>query len=1087
MEQHQNQSACRAVVRGQPIAWYLLLVCTVGVVLATPGLGRSPAKAGQNVLRDWYQLSAAEALKGLAVELDGIVVCYDLGWGQFYVHDGAKAIYLNPRGFTGKFEVGQHVKITGTTTWDGTVPVLTNATARITGTGPLPQATSLSLQKLATHYGQWVETVGQIRVVEASRERLTLILKDGAQECLVYVMQTSSATRFKYLADCRVRVWGINASRITAGHLESAILFSPGIPQIQVIAPSPNDRWHLPVTAIEALLAKPVGDWTNQPVHVNGLVTEYQPGRALSLKDPTGLIDAEVIQVTPVTTFQRLDVWGFLALKTNRPALTDAYFEVSSGETKSEHATGIVAEPAEVNEPPLTEIKQIRALSKARANQHLPVLVRGVLTFADPSWRVLFLQSGPDAIFLDTDQSDLQTGQLVEVMGQTEWSGFAPQVVHCVTKVLEATALPTPARIDLQDAAGGQLDSRWVELEAVVRRVTKDNGRLTVSLASSSGRFTATVLDDNPKPVPSAWIDSVVSIRGAAGSTLNSRGQISGVHLHVPGRQEVKIIDPSPADPFAIPATPLAEVATFQSAPHAGRRIKVRGVVTLAGAGQMLYLQDPSGAMRIRGVEAGEVQTGEQVEVVGFPGLLDFSPTIEEAALRRFGAVPCPPPKKRTAMQLLQSGKDDGLLVELDADVLQRFSKGVQSRLTLQDGPIVFSAEVVRGGAPGSMAEFEPGSRILVRGVCSISSSENHEPSSFRLLIPSAQDIVLLSAAPWWTARHTMAAVSGALLSILLAGAWVLSLRRQVRAQTKVIQRNQQELVETSRLAGMAEVATSVLHNVGNVLNSVNTSAALVVDLTRNSCQAGVGKVAHMLESNRQDLASFVSRDGCGDRVIEYLKALARQSESERARVLAELQGLAANIEHIKEIVAMQQNYAKVGGLVEMHSVQALVEDALRLHEAALARHDVRVTKELTQVPQIALDKHKVLQILVNLISNAKHALSSSAAPERRLVLAVDRPSDQIVRVSVRDNGVGIAAENITRIFSHGFTTRSEGHGFGLHSGALAAREMGGSLSAHSDGLGAGATFTLELPTQTPNPLPQNERLSNQSPHSGGG
>src|SRR5439155_15323102 len=138
--------------------------------------------------------------------------------------------------------------------------------------------------------------------------------------------------------------------------------------------------------------------------------------------------------------------------------------------------------------------------------------------------------------------------------------------------------------------------------------------------------------------------------------------------------------------------------------------------------------------------------------------------------------------------------------------------------------------------------------------------------------------------------------------------------------------------------------------------------------------------------------------------------------------------------------------------------------DALRMNASSLARHDVQVFREYAaQVPEINVEKHKVLQTLVNLVRNAKEACDESGRADKRVTLRVTHDGD-CVRIAVVDNGIGIPAENLTRIFNHGFTTRKDGHGFGLHSGALAAKEMGGELSMHSDGAGQGATFTLELP-----------------------
>ena len=171
------------------------------------------------------------------------------------------------------------------------------------------------------------------------------------------------------------------------------------------------------------------------------------------------------------------------------------------------------------------------------------------------------------------------------------------------------------------------------------------------------------------------------------------------------------------------------------------------------------------------------------------------------------------------------------------------------------------------------------------------------------------------------------------------------------------------------------------------------------------------------------------------------------------------------NIEHIKEVVAMQQSYAKVSGVFENLPAEQLVEDALAMNMGAFERHGVTVEKDFAPAPLVCVDRHKVLQILINLIRNAKYALDDAKRSDKRLTISIAAGAEQNVRVTLTDNGIGISPENLTRIFGHGFTTRRDGHGFGLHSGANAAREIGGSLTAESEGLGRGATFTLELPT----------------------
>jgi len=271
------------------------------------------------------------------------------------------------------------------------------------------------------------------------------------------------------------------------------------------------------------------------------------------------------------------------------------------------------------------------------------------------------------------------------------------------------------------------------------------------------------------------------------------------------------------------------------------------------------------------------------------------------------------------------------------------------------------------------------------------------------------------------------------------------------------------ELLAVSRQAGMAEVATGVLHNVGNVLNSVNVSATLMGDRLKQSRTAGFAKVAALINEQAGDLPGFFARDARAAQLPGYLEQFAGYLAGEQAALLGEVEGLRKNIEHIKDIVAMQQSYAKVSGLTETLLPAELMADALRLNANSMDRHAIEVIQELEELPPLAVDKHKVLQILVNFLRNAKHACDDSGRVDKRITLRLLRRNG-CVQFSVADNGVGIPAENLSRIFNHGFTTRKDGHGFGLHSGANAAREMGGRVAVHSAGPGRGATFTLELP-----------------------
>ncbi len=270
------------------------------------------------------------------------------------------------------------------------------------------------------------------------------------------------------------------------------------------------------------------------------------------------------------------------------------------------------------------------------------------------------------------------------------------------------------------------------------------------------------------------------------------------------------------------------------------------------------------------------------------------------------------------------------------------------------------------------------------------------------------------------------------------------------------------KLVEAARQAGMAEIAIGVLHNVGNVLTSVNVSANVVDEHVRNSRASNLGKVVAMLKEHEGDLAQFLGHENKGREVLAYLEQLSEAIALEQKDMLGELESLSKNVEHVKEIVNAQQSYATAVPLVESLNVRDLLEDALRINLLALGRHQVNVVRKYGDEYFIFGDRHKLLQILINLITNAKQAMSQSEI--KTLTLTTDTGPAGEIRVSIHDTGCGIADENLARIFLYGFTTKTGGHGFGLHSSALAAREMNGALIARSDGLGHGATFTLVLP-----------------------
>jgi signal transduction histidine kinase len=413
----------------------------------------------------------------------------------------------------------------------------------------------------------------------------------------------------------------------------------------------------------------------------------------------------------------------------------------------------------------------------------------------------------------------------------------------------------------------------------------------------------------------------------------------------------------------------------------------------------------------------------------------------------------------------------EGLLAKAKGVLLNISEKDGQARLLIQTRVSAFEAALQseQGDSAKRLDALKLGSQLALTGAYEVQSDEHAQPRAFLLRLRSAQDVQVLKEPPWWTLARLLWVLLGLLAVLLVAIAWSIlishkntllrqaqgdlrvandeleerveartrELREQVAAREQAhaeLARAQETVILTSRRAGMAEVATSVLHNVGNVLTSVNVSASLVADRLKESKVANLSKVAALLHEHETDLGAFLNGDPKGKHLSGYLGELAKHLTSEQSALLKEMDLVRMNIDHIKDIVTMQQSYARVAGVVETVEVSDLVEDSLRLNAGALSRHGIEVN---------ACDEAER--------TNKRVTLRVSSAHER-------------VRIAVVDNGVGIPRENLTRIFNHGFTTRKNGHGFGLHSGALAAQELGGTLTVHSEGPNQGATFTLELP-----------------------
>lgn len=295
----------------------------------------------------------------------------------------------------------------------------------------------------------------------------------------------------------------------------------------------------------------------------------------------------------------------------------------------------------------------------------------------------------------------------------------------------------------------------------------------------------------------------------------------------------------------------------------------------------------------------------------------------------------------------------------------------------------------------------------------------------------------------------------------------------EMRQRFDELRAAQRQLVAASRRAGMADVATTVLHNVGNVLNSVNVAAGAIQKHVGSKAGEVLSKTVTLLEAQPQP-GRFLEEDPKGKKVLPYLSTISATLVKERTAALDELVGLAKSVDHIKAIVAQQLSVVRGeksdGDVRERINLSELVEEAIVVAQAAFTPNQDVIFERHFESVAVHTDRHKIFHVIVNLLKNGGEAVVNRSGIIR---VETRRLPDNRVAIVIADNGSGIAPENAGRIFAQGFTTKQNGHGFGLHSSACAAGELGGTLTVESAGLGKGAAFTLAIPINAATAAPQ--------------
>ena len=294
---------------------------------------------------------------------------------------------------------------------------------------------------------------------------------------------------------------------------------------------------------------------------------------------------------------------------------------------------------------------------------------------------------------------------------------------------------------------------------------------------------------------------------------------------------------------------------------------------------------------------------------------------------------------------------------------------------------------------------------------------------------------------------------------------WVMRDISERKEAEMRLEQAQLDLLESAHQSGMAEIATGVLHNIGNILNSVSLSAEEVNRLVKEIKFPMFDKAVTMLTDNRDNITDFLTTDPKGSKLIDYFVVLNDSFSKGFTSTKSEIEHMKSHIEMIKDVISTQQEYAKGNHYSETLDINRLIEDALKIERNSLNKNFIYVSTNLNQLPDCEVHKSKLLQVITNLLKNAKEAtLENKNIEQRKISIESSKLDSHFAYIRIKDNGIGISEEDISKVFQHGFTTKEAGHGFGLHASIVAMKEMKGNITAESEGINQGTTFTVTVP-----------------------